>query len=169
MDPWTRAKFLEYFRRCREKQNGSPRELTSYDLLDAPNNLYALPKTASNTCTKFHYDPISISGAIAKNRCATSGATPSNWSILIKLGVCGRTGALGLCTKFHYDPMSISEVIAEKQNGTSRELTPYDFLNAPHSLHALSKTASNTCTKFYHNPISISQVIAKNRIGTSGS
>ena len=64
----------KYFRSYREKQNGTPRELTPYDLLDAHNNIYALPKTASNTCTKFHYDPLSISQVIAKNRYATPGS-----------------------------------------------------------------------------------------------
>ena len=34
----------KYFRSYREKQNETLRELTPYDLLDAPNNLHTLPK-----------------------------------------------------------------------------------------------------------------------------
>ena len=61
-------RYDKYFRIYRKKQNWTPWELTPYDLLDALNNLYALPKNASYTCTKFHYDPISITEVIAKNR-----------------------------------------------------------------------------------------------------
>ena len=47
-----------------------------------------------------------------------------------------------------------------------RELTPYDFLDAPHSLHVLSKTAGKTCAKFHYGTINILEVIARKQNGT---
>ena len=58
-----------------EKQNGTPWELTPYDLLDGPShNLHALSKTASKTCAKCHYDTISILEVIAKSRMGPPGS-----------------------------------------------------------------------------------------------
>ena len=67
-------RYDKYFRSYREKQNGTPWVLTPYDLLDASNNLYALPKAASDSLTKFHYDLMSISEVITEKQNGTPGS-----------------------------------------------------------------------------------------------
>ena len=119
----------KYLRSYRERQNRTPQELTPYDLLDALNNLYALPKNVSYTCTKFHYDPISITKVIAKKRMGPPEANPYDLLDAPNSLTALTKAASKTLTKFHYDPMSISEIIAEKQNGTPWELTPYDLLD----------------------------------------
>ena len=92
---------IRYFRLYREKQNGTPRELTPYNLLDVPNNLYAVPKTTTVSSIKFHYDPISISGAIAINRCAAPGSYTPKCIHCNKTRCVRVEAASNTCTKFH--------------------------------------------------------------------
>ena len=87
-------------------------------MLDAPNIIYALPKAASNTLTKFHYDPMCISKVITEKQNGTSRElipydlldAPHNLHALSKT-------ASKTCAKFHYDTISIIEVIGKDRMG----------------------------------------------------
>ena len=100
--PWERANPLQFAGSYCKNRMGPPWGLTTYDLLDAPNNLYALPKAASNTLTKFHYNPMSISEVIAEKQSGTPWElTPYDLlDVSHNFHVLSKT-ASNTCTKFH--------------------------------------------------------------------